>query len=86
MYEDTEPALEQCSRTLTIIKLLFDKLKKQSLANQAITLAIIFLSSLGLLFFYASFLIWQALFYCMRHGLLRILEWYLKRDGQAKYY
>jgi hypothetical protein len=86
MYDDAEPAVEQCSRTITILKLLFEKFKRQTLAHQAITFFVIILGAIGLLLFYSSFLIWQALSYLMTHGILRTLEWYLKRDGQARYY
>lgn len=68
------------SRAVVVLKLLWKKFLKQKFLHQVITLLFIIITIVWIVVFYSSFLIWKIFSFLMTNVVLRIVEWYLKRE------
>ncbi len=73
----TSTTEQQCSKAVNILKLLWKRFNRQTLANKFITLLVMMVTSLVLILFYSSFVMWQIFSFIIAKGILGALEWYL---------
>ncbi|MBN9286422.1 MAG: hypothetical protein BGO43_06945 [Gammaproteobacteria bacterium 39-13] len=75
-----ETALAHDARAVVVLKLLWKKFLKQRFSHQIITFVFIMIMLIWIIVFYSSFLIWKIFSFFMTKVVLRIVEWYLKRE------